>query len=78
MDWFLYDRGIRHERIKRLVSKWNATLEWNELIFISFEDLWESLGNKGEGFFSFWVSLCQEQGWGWQDKVHFEVGRKWM
>ena len=33
MDWFLYDNGLRHERIKAHIWLTNASLRWNGAVW---------------------------------------------
>ena len=43
MDWFLYDNGLRHERVKKVKGK-NKDVTWTN--FISYSKIFVDFVNK--------------------------------
>ena len=56
MDWFLYDNGLRHERVKQvLVTRWKIRLVENLMKFQKFPVVFQvkpsKTSNHGEKVF---------------------------
>ena len=55
MDWFLYDRDLRHERFKMTVRKWQMNRETRPWTFIYF---WDNFFEKAY-FLFIWRFSCE-------------------